>query len=42
MPWAYVICDLNDAEIVGAFYEKLLQKTNQKQFRVEKRQKNIC
>ena len=42
MSWAHVISDLNDAEIAGAFYEKLLQKTNQKQFRVLKRQKNIC
>ena len=25
--------DLNDEEIIGKFYEKELQKTNQKQFR---------
>ena len=36
MPWAYVICDLRAEEIVGMFYEKELQKTNQKEFRVEK------
>ena len=30
------ISDLNDEEIVGTFYEKKLQKTNQKEFRVEK------
>ena len=32
----YVINDLNGEEIVGVFYEKELQKTNQKDFRVEK------
>ena len=32
----YVISDLKDEEIVGTFYEKDLQKTNQKQFRAEK------
>ena len=31
----HVIRDLNGKEIVGMFYEKELQKTNQKQFRVE-------
>ena len=35
-PWTYVINDLNGEEIVGMFYEKELQKTNQKEFRVEK------
>ena len=30
------ICDLNGKEIVGMFYEKELQKPNQKQFRVDK------
>ena len=29
IPWAYVITDLNDEEIIGTFYEKELQKTNQ-------------
>ena len=32
----YVINDLNDDEIIGTFYEKELQKTNQRQFRIEK------
>ena len=30
VPWTYVISDLNVEEIVGIFYEKELQKTNQK------------
>ena len=33
--WRYVVRDLN-GEVVGTFYEKELQKTNQKEFRVEK------
>ena len=32
----YVINDLNDEEITGSSYEKELQKTNQKEFRIEK------
>ena len=32
----YVISDLNGIEIVGNFYEKELQKTNQKELRTEK------
>ena len=36
VPWTYVISDLNGEEIVGMFYEKELQKANQKKFRVEK------
>ena len=28
--------DLNGEEIIGSFYEKELQKTNQKKFRIEK------
>ena len=36
MPWTYVISDLNCEEIVGSFHEKELQKTNQKEFRIEK------
>ena len=36
LPWTYVISDLNGEEIVGSFYEKELQKTNQKEFRIEK------
>ena len=36
MPLTYVITNLRGREIVGTFYEKELQKTNQKEFRVEK------
>ena len=36
VPWTYVINDLNGEEIIGIFYEKELQKTNQKEFRIEK------
>ena len=36
LPWTYVINDLNDEEIDGTFYEKDLQKTNQKEFEIEK------
>ena len=36
VPWTYVISDLNGEEFVGRFYEKGLQKTNQKEFRIEK------
>ena len=36
VPWTCVISDLNGKEIVGSFYEKDLQKTNQKEFRTEK------
>ena len=36
VPWRYVTNDLNGEEIVGTFYEKELQKTNQKEFRTEK------
>ena len=36
VPWRYAISDLNGEEIVGSFYEKELQKTNQKEFRIEK------
>ena len=34
--WTYVINDLNGEEITGTFYENELQKTNQKEFRIEK------
>ena len=34
--WTYVINDLNGREIIGTFYEKELQKTNQEEFRIEK------
>ena len=36
VPWTYAISDLNGEEITGSFYEKELQKTNQKEFRIEK------
>ena len=36
VPWTYFLSDLNGEEIVGRFYEKELQKTNHKQFRIEK------
>ena len=36
VPWTYVISDLNGEEIIGSFYKKELQKTNQKEFRIEK------
>ena len=34
--WTYAISDLNGKPITGSFYEKELQKTNQKGFRIEK------
>ena len=34
--WTYVINNLNGEEIMGTFYEKKLQKTNQQGFRIEK------
>ena len=36
VPWRYVINDLNGEEITGTNYEKELQKTNKKEFRIEK------
>ena len=36
VPWTYIINDLNGEEIIGTFYEKELQKTNQQEFRIEK------
>ena len=36
VPWTYVVNDLNGEEIIGTFYEKKFQKTNQKEFRIEK------
>ena len=35
VPWTYLTNDLNGEEIVGTFYEKELQKKNQKEFRIE-------
>ena len=36
IPWTYIINDLNGKKIIGTFYEKELQKTNQKDFRIKK------
>ena len=36
VPWTYVINNLSGEEIIGRFYEKELQKTNQEEFRIEK------
>ena len=36
MPWTYVVNDVNGEKIVGNFYKKELQRTNQKEFRIEK------
>ena len=36
IPWTYVIIDLKGEKNFGTFYKKELQKTNQKEFRVEK------
>ena len=37
VPWTHVTEDINEEEIVGTFYEKELQKTNQTEFIVQKR-----
>ena len=36
VPLTYLINDINGEEIEGRFYEKELQKTDQKEFRIEK------
>ena len=36
VPWTYTINDLNGEPITETFYEKELQNTNQKEFRIEK------
>ena len=36
VPWTYGISDLNGAQIKGNFYEKELQRTTKKEFRIEK------
>ena len=38
MWWKYLIEDLNEEEIIGTFYKKELQKTNQK--RIQDRKNN--
>ena len=40
IPWTYGINDLNGENIIGTFYGKEFQKTNQKEFRIEKVLKN--
>ena len=35
VPWTYVVNDLNGEEIIGTFYEKELEKTNQQELRRE-------
>ena len=42
VPWTYVISELNGKEFIETFYEKELQKTNQKEFRIEKLTKRKC
>ena len=42
VPWTYVINNLNGKEIAGNFYEKELQKINQKEFRIKKLMKKKC
>ena len=39
VPWTDVINDLNGDEIIGTFYEKELQNTNQQELRIEKAMK---
>ena len=36
VPWRYGSSDLKDEEIVVKFYEKGLQKTNEREFRIGK------
>ena len=36
VPLTYVINDLNGKEITGSFYEKELQRTSQKEFKIRK------
>ena len=36
VPWTYLINYLNREELIGVFYEKELQKTNEKEFKIEK------
>ena len=41
VPWTYGIRNLNDKKIIGTFCEKGLQKTKQKEFRIEKLIKKV-
>ena len=36
MTWTYVVNDFNGEKIVETFHKNELQKTNQKEFRIEK------
>ena len=36
VPYTYIINDLNGEQIIGTFYEKELQKTNQQEYKIEK------
>ena len=36
-PWTYVINDVNGDKIIGTFYKKELQKTNQQEFRIKRK-----
>ena len=36
VPWTYIISDLKGEEIAEKFYKNELQKTNKKEFRVDK------
>ena len=36
VPWTFIVNDLNAKAIVRTFYKNELQKTNQKEFRIEK------
>ena len=36
VPWTYDINDLSEEGFIGSFYEKELQKVNQKEIRIEK------
>ena len=36
VPWTYAINNLNDEKVIGTFYEKEMQRTSQKEFRIEK------
>ena len=36
VPWTYVINDLDGEKVTGTFYEKELQKSSEKEFRIEK------
>ena len=39
VPWTYVINDLNGEKITGSFYEKKLQKSNEKKIQDRKSDK---